>query len=109
MDFLKIGTAYDFDSPQMRVVSLLGKRVGVWREAGGSWRAMEMICRHQNGDLSQGSREGDIVTCPRHGWRYDLSTGACLTESWAGLRRYEVRQEEDTLMLSVRPIDEPWS
>ena len=109
MDFLKIGTAADFDSPEMRVVTLLGKRIGVWRQEDGAWRAMEMACRHQNGDLSQGRRDGDIVTCSRHGWRYDLATGACLTESWAGLRRYEVKEEGGTLLLSTGPVEDPWS
>ena len=104
VDRLRIGKAAEFDSPQMRVLTLLGKQIGIWREGGGGWRAMEMICRHQNGDLSQGQRDGDIVTCPRHGWRYDLSTGECLTESWASLRRYEVTQEDLDLFLSLAPI-----
>lgn len=104
MDFLRIGPAADFDSPQMRVLTLLGKQVGVWRGGDGAWNAMEMICRHQNGDLSRGHRDGDIITCPRHGWRYDLSTGECLTESWASLRRYDVREDEGVLLVSVRPV-----
>lgn len=109
MSFLKIGTAADFDSPQMRILTLLGKQIGVWRAEGGEWCAMEMVCRHQNGDLSRGERDGDIVTCPRHGWRYDLSTGECLTESWAGLRRYEIKEEDGALLVSIRPKDNPSS
>jgi nitrite reductase/ring-hydroxylating ferredoxin subunit len=105
MDYLKIGSAETFDSPEMTVLSLLGRRVGVWRDETGAWQAMEMLCRHQNGDLSQGSRGGDIVTCPRHGWRYDLSTGACLTEAWASLRRYAIKVEDGKVWVSVRPIE----
>ena len=105
MNFLKLGPAADFDSPEMRVVTLVGKQVGVWRSEDGEWRAMEMVCRHQNGDLSGGRRDGDIITCPRHGWRYDLSTGECLTESWAGLRRHAIREEDGNLLVSMFPVE----
>lgn len=105
MDYLKIGSVEAFDSPEMTVLSLLGRRVGVWRDQADAWQAMEMACRHQNGDLSQGSREGDIVTCPRHGWRYDLSSGACLTAAWARLRRYGVKVENGEIWVSAGPIE----
>jgi nitrite reductase/ring-hydroxylating ferredoxin subunit len=103
--YLKVGAAETFDSPDMTVLSLLGRRVGVWRDAEGTWHAMEMVCRHQNGDLSKGAREGDIVTCSRHGWHYDLSTGACLTEAWAALRRYGIKVEEGQLWVTTGPIE----
>jgi nitrite reductase/ring-hydroxylating ferredoxin subunit len=103
VNYLKIGSASTFDSSEMTVLSLLGRRVGVWRDEGGQWQAMEMVCRHQNGDLSKGTREGDIVTCNLHGWRYDLSTGACLTESWAGLRRYGIKVENGEVWVSTAP------
>ncbi len=111
MDYLKIGSTEALDSPEMTVLSLFGRRVGVWHEDNGEWQAMEMVCRHQNGDLSRGAREGDIVTCPRHGWRYDLSTGACLTEPWAGLRRHGVKVENGEVWVSVRPLEavDGWS
>jgi len=105
VDYLRIGAAETFNSPEMTVLSLLGRRVGVWRDKTGEWQAMEMACRHQNGDLSQGSREGDIVTCPRHGWRYDLSSGACLTEAWARLRRYGIKVEKGGVWVSTRPLE----
>ena len=107
MDFLRIGPSERFDSPEIRVLTLLGKRVGVWRGEDGAWHAMEMDCRHQNGDLSLGRRDGDIVVCPRHGWRYDLASGACLTEAWAALRRYDIREEDGSLFVSARPLPEP--
>ena len=107
MDFLKLGPASELDSPDPQIRSFLGKKIGIWRDESGTWRAMEMICRHQNGDLSLGERDGDIVTCPRHGWRYDLSTGACLTESWARLRPYAIREESGVLYLSSRPVESP--
>ncbi|MDX1644522.1 MAG: Rieske 2Fe-2S domain-containing protein [Thermoanaerobaculia bacterium] len=103
MRFLDIGPVARFDSPRETYLTLLGRRVAVRRTEDGDWHALEMVCRHQNGDLTRGERDGDVVVCPRHGWRYDLSTGACLTEPWAGLRRYEIREDDGRLLIAARP------
>jgi nitrite reductase/ring-hydroxylating ferredoxin subunit len=101
--FLHVGPVETLDADG-ETRTLLGRSVRIWRDDQGDWQAMEMVCRHQNADLSQADREGDIVTCPRHGWRYDLSTGACLTEGWAGLRHFRVKIERGDLYLSKRPV-----
>ena len=106
--FLPVGRIDDLDGIHGETRTLLGRVLRFWLDEAGCWRAMEMLCRHQNGDLSNGDRDGDLVTCPRHGWRYDLSTGECLTESWARLRRYEVRVESGVLFVSTRPVDDGW-
>ena len=43
------------------------------------WR-IERYCPHRQADLAEfGSIEGDVLTCAVHHWRFDLSTGRCLT------------------------------
>lgn len=43
-------------------------------------RAIDGICAHAGGPLAKGRIDGNIVTCPWHGWQYDVSTGRhCLT------------------------------
>ena len=42
--------------------------------------AIDGICPHAGGPLGSGFLEGNIVTCPWHGWQFDVSTGQhCLT------------------------------
>lgn len=48
--------------------------VGVFR-SGGSFFAIENACPHAGVPLSEGSAERCIVTCPAHGFQYDLRTG----------------------------------
>lgn len=36
-------------------------------------------CPHQGGNLCDGWIDGDIVTCPLHGWEFDVRTGVCMT------------------------------
>ncbi|RCS55986.1 Rieske (2Fe-2S) protein [Bremerella cremea] len=37
--------------------------------------ATDGMCAHQGGPLGQGQLCDKIVTCPWHGWQYDVTTG----------------------------------
>jgi nitrite reductase (NADH) small subunit len=37
--------------------------------------ALDGVCPHQGGPLGKGSLTGTIVTCPWHGWQFDVRTG----------------------------------
>jgi nitrite reductase (NADH) small subunit len=41
----------------------------------GSFYAIGNTCRHRGGPLGEGSLEGSVVTCPWHGWEYDVTSG----------------------------------
>ena len=55
-------------------------QVGVYN-CDGAYRAIEDRCSHDDGPLCEGDWEPDecIVTCPRHGARFDLETGRPLS------------------------------
>ena len=43
--------------------------------------ALDGLCLHAGGPLGQGQLQGCIVTCPWHGWQYDVATGQhCLND-----------------------------
>jgi nitrite reductase/ring-hydroxylating ferredoxin subunit len=37
--------------------------------------AIEDACNHAGASLTEGTREGRCVSCPMHGYRFDLATG----------------------------------
>ena len=54
---------------------VVGSRiVAVFRTPAG-WSAIDGICSHAGGPLAQGKVVGGVVTCPWHGWQYELTTG----------------------------------
>ena len=101
---VRAARAADLDGAPFKAISLLSKRVAIFRTADGGYTAREMSCKHQGADLTAGLFDGGAVTCPRHGWRYDLATGACLNQPLSPpLRRHAVRVEGDEIWVSLRP------
>ena len=78
-NLVPIAKVSDFKDKRFKTFKLLGKNVAIFKESDGTFFAMEVTCKHQGADLTEGKLEGNILTCPRHQWRYDISTGECLT------------------------------
>jgi nitrite reductase/ring-hydroxylating ferredoxin subunit len=70
--------------------------------------AVENVCRHVGNPIDDGFVEGGCVTCPWHGWRYDLRTGDHLTlfGRRRGLRTYPVRLDGDQVLVDVEEPEE---
>jgi nitrite reductase/ring-hydroxylating ferredoxin subunit len=56
-------------------------------------------CAHKGGNLCDGRVEGDIVTCPLHGWEFDLRSGVCMTIPGESVQRFTVTVEEGAVYL----------
>jgi len=105
MDFIKIAKVNDFCDKHIKSYSIMGKKIGVVRKENGNFFAIEVGCKHQKADLTQGEIKGMIVTCPRHQWQYDLSTGKCLNHDSVDLRRHELKIEDGDIFISLQPIE----
>lgn len=58
------------------LVTLMGKKLAVYRDSQGKVVALDNRCAHRGASLAGGWVEGDCVRCPYHGWRYQ-SDGSC--------------------------------
>jgi len=71
----KIAETRDVEPGQGKVIEAEGKTLALFN-CDGAFYAIDNTCRHRGGPLGEGELDGSIVTCPWHGWRYDVSTGA---------------------------------
>ncbi|MCA9090149.1 MAG: non-heme iron oxygenase ferredoxin subunit [Planctomycetaceae bacterium] len=46
--------------------------------AGDQFYCIEDVCTHDGQPLTDGPVEGDVITCPRHGAKFSIKTGAAL-------------------------------
>jgi nitrite reductase (NADH) small subunit len=95
MGFVRIATTAEIAPGTIREVQAEGKTLAV-ANVEGRFYAISNTCIHRGGPLGQGLLEGIVVTCPWHGWRYDVSTGKASHNQAAGVECYpvEVRGEE---------------
>jgi len=68
---------------------------------GGEVHALDGMCAHQGGPLGRGKLEGCTLTCPWHGWQYDVATGKQLLSQHIHQRRYPVRIEGGTILVRL--------
>ena len=83
-----------------RVVEAGGQRIALFNTAG-TYRAISNTCLHQGGFLGEGSLEGEVVTCSRHGYQFDVTSGDCLSHPGRGVEAYEVRVVEGEIQVYV--------
>lgn len=74
------------------VAEVQGKALAIFN-IDGTFYAINNTCVHRGGPLGEGDVEGSIVTCPWHGWQYDVTTGTCVANPAATVERYEVKIE----------------
>ena len=82
-------------------VAIDGHNVALFRVRGDVY-AVDDACRHEDGPLGEGQLVGTVVTCPYHDWRYDVSTGECLTESSRPVHCYSVHEKDGFIWVGKR-------
>ena len=100
--YIYVGTPEEIVSGKPVTVRLMGKPVSVFKGDEGFF-AREMGCKHQGADLSQAPMTGTRITCPRHGWQYDVLTGECQNHDSPPLRPHDVVVEGDAVFVALFP------
>jgi nitrite reductase/ring-hydroxylating ferredoxin subunit len=59
----------------------------------GLYYALSAVCTHYAGDLSEGTLNGRVVTCPNHGSKFDVTTGKVVSSPVEPLGREEIEDE----------------
>jgi len=89
---IPLGTIHEFQ--------VEGKAIAV-ANVGGKFYAISNTCLHRGGPLGQGPLEGNIVTCPWHGWEYDVTTGKIKLNPAVGVDSYPVEVRGDEIYVNV--------
>jgi nitrite reductase/ring-hydroxylating ferredoxin subunit len=59
----------------------------------GTFRAIDGLCPHQGGPLGTGTLCGTTLTCPWHGWQFDVTTGRHRFSATVRQQVHEVRAD----------------
>lgn len=72
----------------------------------GEYFALDGVCPHQGGPLGEGDLHEEIVTCPWHGWQFDVKTGQSRASQSIHQPCFQVRVDGEDIFVRT---DEPAS
>jgi 3-phenylpropionate/trans-cinnamate dioxygenase ferredoxin subunit len=102
-ELIVVANVRDIAPGQIKVVTVDRKDIGIANVAG-TFYAFADICTHDDGPLAEGELDGCEIACPRHGARFDISTGAVLSfPAVAPIPVYAVQVEGDDIKISRTP------
>ena len=67
----------------------------------GKFYAINDVCVHRGGPLGEGELEGNVVTCPWHGWQYDVTSGKVTQNPSMGVACYSTEVRGDEIFVDV--------
>jgi nitrite reductase/ring-hydroxylating ferredoxin subunit/DMSO/TMAO reductase YedYZ heme-binding membrane subunit len=80
-----------------------GERIAVFRD-GNQIGALSNVCAHQNGPLGEGKIIDGLITCPWHGYQYQLKNGCAPPPFTERVATYRVRLKRGIVEVNPRPL-----
>lgn len=108
MAFVRVADVAEIPTGSMKMVKIGDKEILIVN-VNGKFFAIPNRCTHAEGDLSQGVLETNVVTCPRHGSQFDVTSGKSVRGPKIGLVRFKtkdqpsfnVKVEGDSILVDV--------
>jgi nitrite reductase/ring-hydroxylating ferredoxin subunit len=99
-EFVTVGRVGDLAPGEARQVTVDGRWVALFN-VGGEFHAIDSVCLHRGGPLAEGRLTGCVVTCPWHGWQFDVRTGTFIQDPHVGVSRHDTRVVGDDVQVRV--------
>lgn len=100
MEFVKVASVASVEPGACVAVETNGRQIALFNVAGAIY-ALDNTCLHRGGPLGEGDLEGSIVTCPWHGWQYDVRTGEKCGDPSKRVERFEVKLEGGEIFVAL--------
>lgn len=99
--FVTVAKVGEIPPGGVKVVRLDDQEIAVFH-LDGVYYALDDVCTHDGGPLAEGTLEGHVIECPRHGARFDVRTGAVLAmPATAPVPSYAVRVQGDEIQVRL--------
>jgi nitrite reductase (NADH) small subunit len=98
--FVTVARVGELPSRQGRQVTVNGRWVALFN-VDGTYHAIDAICLHRGGPLAEGTLSQRIVTCPWHGWQFDVTTGVLVQDPSVGVTLHETRIVGDEVQVRL--------
>ena len=97
---IKVSALTELQPGDMKLLSLAGIGLAIFNIDGRLY-AIRNRCPHEGGPVATGPLKGTLITCPRHGWQFDLSTGQSTNRGAFSVKTYPVVVKEGTVYVEL--------
>ena len=97
---VRVEAVGEMSEGQGREVTVEGRKLALFKVKGGFF-AISNLCLHRGGPLSEGQLNDYNVTCPWHGWKYDVRTGAFEIIPTLKVKAYRVEEKDGDLYIEI--------
>lgn len=95
-----VARVYDLKAGQAKTFEVNGKEIALFN-VDGKFFAIDNACAHAGGPLGEGELEAKTVTCPFHGWQYDVTNGQCLLVPNVKVESFKVTVKDDQVFVDA--------
>ncbi|MGR3318259.1 MAG: Rieske (2Fe-2S) protein [Candidatus Anammoxibacter sp.] len=100
-DYKKIANVNDLNDGEVKKIEFDDKAIALFK-IDGNYFAIDDTCTHQKASISEGEIDGDIVSCPHHGARFDIKTGQALSlPAMFPLKKYQVKVDGNDIKIAL--------
>lgn len=102
-EFVAVAKTSEVPDPGSMLVEV-GERLVVLIHAAGNWYALDDVCTHDGGPLSDGPLDAEhkMIACPRHGAKFDIRTGAAVTmPATKPTKSHEVKIDGERILVKL--------
>ena len=101
MGFESVAKVSDTPPGTISVHDVGGVRIALCN-VNGRFYAIDDVCTHDGGPLDQGELDGEQVECPRHGAKFDVTTGrATVLPAVRPVKTYRVEIAGDDVQVEL--------
>jgi len=97
---VRVAAVADVPPGEGRVVEAGGRVLALFNVEG-RFYAVDNACLHRGGPLGEGELDGPVVTCPWHGWRWDVRTGVSVDDPALRLACFPVVEVQGELYVDL--------
>jgi nitrite reductase/ring-hydroxylating ferredoxin subunit len=97
---VRVGHVDEIPEGRRKIIQVADLSIGVFHHKG-HWRALHNSCLHRGGPVCTGQLQDDTLTCPWHGYQYDVNDGKLLLDNTAKLPTYPVEVRDGTVYLRI--------
>lgn len=98
--FVKAAEKQELENGRAKIVQLNGRNIALFK-VNDEYYAVANTCLHRGGPLGEGELDGHQVTCPWHGWKFDVRDGSFTVIPTLKVKTYQVKQEDGIILVDV--------